>query len=874
MKTKVIELNKNWRFKKASPEEQGEYTKTEMVSLPEDEIWYEARVPGCVHLDLLANKMIPDPFFEENEYKVQWVEECDWFYKCQFALPNEFITGAANRAQLELQLDGVDNYASVFLNEKKIATLNNMFIPWRLDVTKGIKSGDNELFIYFSSPKNTAKGLEKKHGVLFGAFETSRVYTRRAQYFTGWDWGPRLSGVGLWQPVRIVMWDTSRIDGATLFTREITKDKKQSFLQVDIDLYSSKDAEVSLVGEILFQGEIKARIEKSLSITKGKFHLSEELCLENPHLWYPNGFGDHPLYDLQLTLTKEEEILDQKNMRFGVRTVRLNQEKDKQGRKFIIEINGEPIFLKGMNWIPADSFPARIKEKDYREWIELAANSHVNCLRIWGGGIYEQEPFYRFCDEKGIMIWQDFMFACGAYPEEEWFLDLVKKEAKAQIKRLFNHPSIILWCGNNENEWMLSGFPKGEKSSAPGDTIFKNILSEICEKMDPSRPYWTSSPHGGIDPNSPDEGDRHNWEVWSNWKRFEEYAKDNGRFQSEFGFQAVPRNRTIFNLTKERDHNLNTPALQSHQKMSEGNSRLFRYLWAYLLLPNSFDELSYYSQLLQGEALKLGVQHWRSRKFETAGSLIWQLNDCWPVISWSLIDYYKRPKAAYYYARRFFSPLLSVLLFDPLNDFNFNRPERIEGKVRCMLVNDLPATQEGELILNVFNLKGEKIFEKVYNISVPKNKVLKIGSFSLSDLWITQPEREFVTLQFIQEDTIITRDTLLFRPWKYISFPKVDWRHIRINTFSKKKFEIVLKSDTFVKCVKIFLDQSKWEAAAKEEGEKNPTPIIPEYQLDDNFFDLIPQLEQRVICTFERNIPEHLFKSALTFQTLNDSFTA
>lgn len=870
---RIIELNQNFKFKKSLPYEQKESVKSEVETPPEGGDWLPATVPGCVHLDLLHNNHIPDPFQEDYEYKVQWIEECDWIYETSFSLPNDILQGLKKGGRLELQLDSVDTYCSVFLNRKKVATVNNMFIPWRFDISGGVKKGNNELLFYFDSATRVTKELEKKHEAYSAPFDSTRMYARRAQYFTGWDWGPRLSGVGLWRPVRLVYWETARISHAAVSTTQISQDKKSAELLLELAVEPAVEAEVKILAEISLRGEKKTALDKTLSLKAEPSSLTEKITIVDPCLWYPNKFGDQPIYDLNVTLTTEGKILDQRTIPFGIRTVRINQEPDEEGKKFVIEINGEPIFLKGMNWIPADSFPSRLTDQDYKQWITLVAESNANCLRVWGGGIYEHDAFYRYCDEKGITVWHDFMFACAPYPEESWFLNLVSREAEAQIRRLQNHPSIILWCGNNENEWMFYGGDPNRTKPYPGEKIFSEVLPEICQRMDPTRPYWPSSPHGGKDPNSPVEGDRHNWEVWSNWRRYEEYAKDNGRFLSEFGFQAVPRNRTIFAFTKERDHNLNTPALQNHDKMSEGTSRLFRYLWAYLRMPRNFDELSYYSQLLQGEALKLGVQHWRSRKFKTAGALIWQINDCWPVISWSLVDYYKRPKAGYYYARRFYSPILAALLFDPVEECNLTRPECIKGSIRCVLVNDLPTAQTGDAILNVFNINGEKIFEQIQNKTLPPNCALNLGTFALGDLWITQPDREFVALRFLQDGKVLSSDTLIFQPWKYISLPRTDWRRLDIKALSSKEFEISIKSEVYIKCVKLFLNQTLWDLTARDLDEVGTPPPIPEYALDDNFFDLIPNQEKALHLTFEQDVPVPLVKAALTFQTLNDSFS-
>ncbi len=868
---KIFELKENWKFKEASAAEMGESHKAELENPPDAGEWLPATVPGFVHLDLLSLGKIEDPFMEDFEHKVRWVEERDWIYKTSFTLPREIVSGIKKGGRLELQLDGVDTFCAIFLNGRKVTSVNDMFIPWRLNIASAVRPGENELLFFFDSATKVTSELQRRYGFSPGPFESRRVYARRAQYFTGWDWGPRLSGVGLWRPVRLAYWETARITDVAVFTRKISPDHTRAELLVALTLESSSKLSGNISCEIALGGQVKTSLEKTLKLKSGTHTIEHTLVLENPELWFPRGFGKQPLYDINAKVFVDNEAIDEMHGRFGIRTVSINQEPDEEGKKFIIEINGIPIFLKGMNWIPADSFPSRLTGEDYTEWIDLVVDANANCLRVWGGGIYEHDAFYDRCDEKGIVVWQDFMFACGAYPEEQWFFELVKKEAETQVKRLRNHPSIILWCGNNENESMFYACAPKEFKTLPGLKIFTDVLPEVCKRLDPTRPYRQSSPFGGEDPNSPVEGDRHNWDVWSGWQRFENYAKDNARFLSEFGFQSLPRNRTLFSFTKERDHHLNSPALRNHQKMDEGNVRLFRYIYEYLPLPRNFDESSYYSQLLQGEALKLGVEHWRSRKFKTAGALIWQLNDCWPAISWALVDYYRRPKAAYYYARRFFAPILAALKFEPTPDCDNTRPDHIRGKIQCVLVNDYASAQEGTIILNVFTLKGEKIYEKTNNCIIPANGILELGTYSLADLWITRPDIEFVTLRFEQAGRVIAENNFLLQPGKYITFPRPDWRHLRIKQVSPAEFEIRLKSDYFVKCLKLYLDQALWNAAAKEIiGDARP-PKIPEYKLDDNFFDLLPGLDKCIHCKFEREVSGELFKAALTFQTLNDA---
>ena len=863
---KIIELKERWQFRMAEKEDLAEAACNSVEKASASGEWLPAQAPGCVHLDLMAHGKIPDPFLETNELTVQWVERCEWLYKTSFKI-TEPQKNPARR--YELQFDGIDTYAAIFLNNKKIAETSSMFIPFRFDVTEMVKKGTNSLLVLFYSSYKYAKELENQYGALRGFFDQTRLYSRRAQYLTGWDWAPRLSGAGLWRPARVVQWESARILDAAALTLQLSAGLSRADMRVDILCEAIDEMEASIHAEILLDGKRIVFFNEPMRLSQEPQTLIKKISIDEPVLWKPRNLGEPRLHELLVQIRRNDDVLDEKRIPFGIRTIRLNQDLDADGRKFLFEVNGEPVFMKGMNWVPADSFLPRIKEEDYREWAALAARANANCLRVWGGGVYEDDAFYRACDENGIFVWQDFMFSCGEYPEEEWFLNLVRREAEEQIRRLRNHPCVALWCGNNENEWLFAPEQRS-RENYKGHKIFTELLPAVCAELDGTRPYWASSPHGGGDPNSPADGDRHNWEVWGNWRRYEEYAKDNGRFISEFGFQSVPRNRTIFAFTQERDHQLNSPSLQHHEKMTEGLGRMIRYLWSYVHLPRNLDELGYYSQMLQGEALKMGIQHWRSRKFKTAGALIWQFNDCWPAISWSLVDYFRRPKASYYYTRRAFAPILAALIFEPAADCNVSRPETVRGQVRCTLVNDLPEPQVGDAVLNVYTLKGVKIFERISSLCIPPNGRLSIGTFSLGGLWITQPGFEFITLRFIQNGRSVSEDTLLLQPVKYLQLSKPDWRHLRITPRSEREYEITLKSDTFIKCVKIFLNAQAWKDAALEKQPNAISPPIPEYSLDDNFFDLIPKQPKTIRCRFESDVPATLFKAALTFQTMND----
>ncbi|MGB9857037.1 MAG: beta-mannosidase [Dictyoglomaceae bacterium] len=775
-----IDLQGEWSFK-----EKGE------------DKWHKGKVPGCIHLDLMENEIIPDPFIGENEIKVQWVEERDWIYQRKFNIDKEFL----NYPSIELSFQGLDTFTEIYLNSQKIGETDNMFIPWSFEVKPYLKEGENILEVYFHSPSKILEEKAKKHPSLQGSYYPQRVFGRKAQYSFGWDWGPRLATSGIWKPVSLIGWKQARIRDIWIPVG-IRGDKAQVNLELEIELMENSNIDIPLRISL-----DKPILEKRLRLTlpEGKVFIKIPLVIENPKLWYPNGFGDQPIYTLQLVLVDGNgEILDRKEQKFAIRKVDLVTQRDDMESSFIFYINDIPIFAKGANWIPSDSFLPRLKGEDYRELLLKAKSCGVNMLRVWGGGIYENDIFYDLCDELGILVWQDFMFACGEYPEDEEFLKKVQEEAEIIVKKLRNHPSIVIWCGNNENDWGYYAKWWGERERFWGETIYHKILPDVCARLDMTRPYWPSSPFGGKDPNSEKEGDRHSWIVWSGWMDYKGYLKDNGKFISEFGFQAPPHKDTIKKfITSPKEYYPQSREMEFHNKQINGTERIIRFLAEHFKIPSNMDEYIYLSQINQGLALKTGIEHWRNNKFNTGGALIWQWNDCWPVVSWSIIDYYKKEKPSYFFVKRAFK------------DIKVNIEER-ERELVIFGVNDTLEDFEGEINIELLTFRGRR--EKSYNldIKIPRNSSVKLYTLSKIKPNIYD---EFIKVNlFTKDGKLIDRNDHFFAPFKHLNLPqaKVVCKIEKEN----EDYKITLTSNNLALFIALKLDNAEWE---------------------DNYFNLYPK---------------------------------
>jgi beta-mannosidase len=685
-KMKRLDLNKNWMF--ADFKNQNE--------------WLPATIPGVVYTDLLNAKKIEEPFANDNELKTKWVSETNWIYKTNFDYPEGFDT----KQKLYIVFEGLDTVASVILNGKKILDTDNMFLKYEIEISKKIKEKDNELVVFFESPVNYAKKIESKNGKLPVALSSERVYIRKAQYSFGWDWGPTFPTSGIWRPVYLEQKNMITVNNVLFDTLSIKKNKAE--VEIKFDLFSDHKLTGDYLTKVILRND--AEIFETIHKTTAGKQNRIKLKIKNPKLWYPAGEGEPDLYDLEIRVMENDSnnIIDSIKKKVGIRTVELKL-KEKKDNAFKFVINGKIVFAKGTDWIPADTFLPRVTKDKYYTLLKAAKDCNQNIIRIWGGGIYENDEFYDICDELGLMVWQDFMFACGSYPEQKEFIQNVENEVEQNVTRLQSHPSIVLWCGNNENEWIWLQEQKKSYKQMPGYKIYAKVIPGILKEIDPLRPYWESSPFGfDEDPNSQNSGNRHQWIIWSMWIDYREVIQDDSLFVSEFGFQG-PANISTFDKYISAEHRrINSRIFEFHNKQVEGPERLIRFLAGHLPINTNWNDFIYLTQLNQGFALKTCLEHWRSNP-KTNGAIIWQLNDCWPVTSWAIMDSELEPKMSYYFVKNAFSDYLIASTYKNNTGsvyFSNNSKKIFIGSVKILRLNSLDGEIKEEATIDV-SLKSE-----------------------------------------------------------------------------------------------------------------------------------------------------------------------
>ncbi|WP_337103697.1 beta-mannosidase [Paenibacillus sp. YIM B09110] len=610
---------------------------------------YRAQVPGFVQRDLALAGVVPDendPLFES---KVEWIEHDDWEYRRKFSLSEEMLQSDA----LDLLFEGIDTYASVTLNGVEIGKTELMFVPYRFGI-KGVAKLENELVVSISSPTAVLAEKEKLFGEQLKLWNgsTVRLQGRKAQYGYGWDWGPRLVTVGIHKSVSIEAYDAIQAERLGYNLTRLSEEK--AILNASFSLRNVR--EESLASEIvyrLYEGDtVCAEKREAVKLRPGDQKLSASFEVANPKLWYPAGYGSPHLYRLEVSVVSAAASV-QLERTVGIREVKISQPYKEKGRRFIIEVNGIPMLCKGVNWIPLTLYPNQDTREDYRREIDAIAAGNMNMIRIWGGGVYESQSFFDECDEKGIMVWQDFMFACGDYPDDDTFCELVRQEVDYIITEYGYHPSIVLWCGNNENMTFIERSRK-HRAHGFGEKIFFDLMYEVCAQ-DTLRPYWPSSPYAhAFDHNNYEGtyGDQHYWHVWGRTEPYENYRNIEGSFLSEFGMQSYPSNRVMNKV--DASGMLHGEKIHAIQKGVYGHQKLMYYITADYHLPARRDDYVYLSQLMQANALRTGVEHWISRMPDTSGVLVWQWSDLWPSISWSIQDFDKVQKASYFYLKRSF----------------------------------------------------------------------------------------------------------------------------------------------------------------------------------------------------------------------------
>ena len=615
---------------------------------------YKATIPGTVHTDLFENQLIPDPFFGANEKQLQWIENENWEYESTFSLSEKEIL----IENIELEFDGLDTYATVYLNGKKVLEVDNMFRKWAIDAKKHLKKGKNHLKIIFQSA--VQKGKEEEAKLSYTLPEKERVFVRKAQYQFGWDWGPRFVTAGICRKVQLKFWNSAKIESVTYEQKVLNESVAD--LDFMFAIFAEKSGKYQIkLGQKLFPFVLK----------KGQNVVKVPITIQNPILWWSNGLGVPHQYVFRFSLEQNQQKIEEKELKIGLRTIELIQDKDEFGTSFYFKLNGKPVFMKGANYIPPDSFIPKQMPSSYHETIQNARKANMNMLRVWGGGVYADDEFYNACDANGILVWQDFMFACAMYPGDEKFIENVKQEVIDNVNRLQNHPSIALWCGNNENDegWHNWGWQKQFNYSKADSTQIWNDYKKVFHEMIPKtldsllpkdkNVYWSSSPSIGWGrKESLTQGDSHYWGVWWGKEPFEMYKKKVGRFMSEYGFQGMPNLETLQKVIAKEDFNFTSEAFKNHQKHPTGFETIKEYMNRDFPVPTSMEKYNYVSQLLQAHGMKIAIEAHRLAKPYCMGSLYWQLNDCWPVTSWSTLDYYGNWKASHYQVKESFSPIL------------------------------------------------------------------------------------------------------------------------------------------------------------------------------------------------------------------------
>ena len=694
----TMELHDNWTFKKIV-----------------DTLWNPATIPGNVHSDLLDNKIIEHPLIGNNEEQLQWISETDWEYKTTFKVEEKTL----QKKHIQLNFEGLDTYAFVFLNDSLILKTRNAFRAFQVDV-KSLLKAENEVLVVF---ENTSVSEEKEKSKLnYTLPEGNRIFTRKAQFQYGWDWGPKLNTLGIWRPIKLVAWNDYIIENIYINQKQLS----QEVAQLQIDVSGNLERDKLFNYQVYVNDSLYTSVEKESKKSPSVFL---PVSIKNPKRWWPHNLGEPYLYDIKLVVRDGETILDSISIKKGLRTIELVTEKDSLGESFYFKVNDLPVYAKGANYIPQNSMQNKVTDAHYDKLLDDVVDANMNMLRVWGGGIYENDIFYNLCDEKGILVWQDFMFACAMYPGDNGFLENVQQEATQNVKRLRNHASIALWCGNNENSegWHRWGW-QAQRSETEKEEIWSNYL-KIFDSILPgtvseytNTNYWQSSPkYGRGNPKYKFEGDAHDWWIWHDGYPFEHLEKNVPRFMSEFGFQSFPSYESIQYINQNDSIDSASDALQSHQKHTRGFQLIREYMERDFPVPDNNQDYVYISQLLQAYGITKGIEAHRRAKPYNMGTLYWQLNDCWPAVSWSSIDFFGNWKAVHYKVKRSFE---NVLISSTTDD----------NVLRTYAINDNLSAVPLDLKFEIIDFNGNKIWKDRVTANLDANVSKLIFALNLENL--------------------------------------------------------------------------------------------------------------------------------------------
>jgi beta-mannosidase len=809
-------LNSSWQFHAVA--------NTDRSDVKE---WHPAQVPGVVQTDLLRSGLIPDPFDRDNEFHLQWIGLADWEYQTTFQMD----AAALAHDHADLVFEGLDTFADVYLNDQAILHADNMFRHWRVPAKAALKAGPNTLRIVFHSAvekmlpyvKTLPYVLPSISSHNYGNEENiaTAPYTRKAPYHYGWDWGPRFITAGIWQPIRLETWDALRIENFHIQQQNVTTDLANVAAELQIEATRATTATLTLTHDEMSSAQT-ADGTQTLQLNAGINHVSFPLRITAPKLWYPVGYGAQSRYRFSASIRIGRDIAARTENRTGLRSVELRRAPDQWGKSFEFVVNGIAVFAKGADVIPFDSFPNRVTPETHRNILQSARDAHMNMIREWGGGYYESDDFYDICDELGIMVWQEFMFGGDMVPGDTAFQENVRQEAIDQIKRLRDHPSVVIWCGNNEVEtsWHHWGDRKEFQQSISPETrdrvwqdyviLFADILkSAVAQYADPV-PYTPSSPSANFEevPESQHNGDMHYWQVWHAQAPASDYTLQFPRFMSEYGFQSFPEMRTIRAFAKPEDFNIHSTIMQAHQKNKGGNERILTYMLREYREPKDFAAFVYLSQVQQAEIIKIGAEHLRRQRPRTMGSLYWQLNDCWPVASWASIDYYGRWKALHYYARRFYD---DVLISPFLHD----------DKVDVYVVSDKLQPFSGTIHMRLLDFSGNLLLDQTKDIQIAaQSSAIYLTAEKAALAAKADPRRSFLVFDLEMAGKRVSRNLVFLDVTHNLELPAAP----RIETTISKTSEdytVTLQSSKLARNVYLSFGDL-------------------DVQTSDNYFDLLP----------------------------------
>ena len=838
LKTVVKNLHEGWKFRQARLTN-----------------WYPATVPGVVHTDLLQNKIIEDPFFRLNERGLQWIDKEDWVYETCFTLAADMM----RKENMELVFEGLDTYADVYLNDECILKADNMFRRWSIPVRQYIREENNILKVYFHSPvkidvpkwdalpyQYPASNDQSENGGLFN--KKISIFARKAGYHYGWDWGPRLVTSGIWRPVYIRAWSDLRINDVFIEQKEVGAGRAVIAGHVELD--ADKDMNGVLV---TITDEVTGRVlgEWQADLKRGTNRVTVDFVLHKPKLWWSNGLGEPFLYRFRTDIIAGGELLDSKTERVGIRSLKVVHQPDKDGHTFYIELNGRPVFAKGANYIPSDNFLPRVTPENYKRTILDAAGVNMNMLRVWGGGIYENDVFYDLCDEYGIMIWQDFMFACSMYPAEGALLDNIHQEAVDNVKRLRNHACIALWCGNNEcqDAWLGWGWKReierqnkeyADKIWAQYRQQYHVTLPGVVREYAPGTFYWPSSPFAFEgEMSGTTDGDRHYWSVWHGKAPISDYDSEKSRFFSEYGFQSFPEFESVKRYAPyPEDWDIRSEVMMSHQRGGDhANELIETYLLNEYKKPRDFRAFLYMNHVLQGDAIKTAIESHRRQMPYNMGTLFWQHNDCWPVASWASRDYYGRWKAQHYYVRKAYDDILisSVVEGDDL---------------KVYAVSDRLENTSGRLQLQVCQFDGTVVHHWDKSVGISGNDSRVCFSAPLAKL-LEGADRGtvYVRVDYTDKSGRVYHNNYCLGKQKDMDYPKVDLQ-TEVRSI-EGGYEVMVSADKFARAVCLSVADN-------------------ESVYSDNYFDVQPKSSVQV--QVRTRLSAEAFNGSLRLTCLNNEF--